>query len=610
MPRHRFVHGARALLISVATIVSAPALRAQPTKPLGPILLLPPGQLVPLPARGTPSEMPLPDYDKDEDRRNEWSKKEFPHWGECRWMPTGWGGKPLDRQPGSAAQRETIRRNLEKAIAFLQTAPVSNPPFGICPWVVSAGADGRIDQGHAFESSFLLANWASKTLSRRSPGSTVSRGELLHLGFTFNALPGQRVSPEMLQEDGQGEIFAAGEPTGLFQGFPAYFSLGNWDENYLVIPRNNRPLFRPVLLGRMVRWQLARFDEELSRLQASITDARREYDGYFTANARAEEERIIGLRIERQRATTDADKKRIRANREAEVIASTALLRARWDIAADPDHPFNVATRRRAEAQARLTGLSSEDSRRPACLVKREQSYITPDIATAGDASCSFALVERNPDYYDKSLPPTALQLLVLSRFSWITPIGGLPGERYRHTWANRHTIWGLDWQKFRRDVLGATEPFDIAKVAPYAGVPRSLPDSVRSAQPRATVPSPDSPPVAAAGPGGLSAPAGTFRLFVRTPPTLEPLKAVFRASEPIEVRFSGMSGEQRDWAAIAKAGVPAEQYGEWLWFDGKERGVLRFTRPLAPGRYEVRAYDPGAGRASNLKATAVFEVR
>jgi hypothetical protein len=170
--------------------------------------------------------------------------------------------------------------------------------------------------------------------------------------------------------------------------------------------------------------------------------------------------------------------------------------------------------------------------------------------------------------------------------------------------------IWGLDWQKFRRDVLGATEPFDIAKVAPYAGVPRSLPDSVRSAQPRETVTSPGSPAVAPAGPGALAAPPGTFRLYSNEPPTLQPVKAVFRTTELVEVRFSGMSGEQRDWIAVARADSPAEQYGEWLYFEGKASGTLRFNRLLPPGRYEVRAFDPGAARPTNLKARATFEVR
>lgn len=70
------------------------------------------------------------------------------------------------------------------------------------------------------------------------------------------------------------------------------------------------------------------------------------------------------------------------------------------------------------------------------------------------------------------------------------------------------------------------------------------------------------------------------------------------------------MSGERRDWVAIAKAGAPPEQYGEWLYFDGKVSGVVRFTRALPPGRYEVRAFHPGAARPSSLKASAPFEVR
>lgn len=563
-----------------------------------------------MPPVGTPSEMPLPDYDKDDDRRNEWSKKEFPHFGVCRWMPTEWGGKPLGDALGTVAQRQVIRESLEKAMAFLRTAPVGNPPFGICPWVVSAGHDGRIDEGHAFMSGFLVANWASKTLSRNTPGGRVVRGELHHLAFDFNRMPGQWVSPEWPFEDSEGEFFAEGQPDGLFQGLPVYVNISNPDDGYMVIPRNNRPLFRPVTVARVIRWQLTRFDKEIAEARAVMDGAKKEYDTFFSPTARAEEDRIIAIRIERERAKTPAAQARIRANREAEVAASTQRLRQRWDTSLDPAHPFLTATRRRAEAAARLAALSAAEGQRGACLVKREQTYITPDIAAAGSPSCSYNLVERNADYYDKSLPPTAPQLLVLSRFSMLPPIGGLPGERHRNRWANRHMIWGLDWQKFRRDVLGATEPFDIAKVTPYVGVPRSLPDSLRSAQPRVTVASPNSPELAPASAGALAAPPGTFKMYSHAPPALAPVKPVFGVKEPIEIRFSGMSGEQRDWMTIAKADAAVDQYGEWTWFDGKESGTHRFTRPLAPGRYEVRAFDPGAARATNLKARATFEVR
>lgn len=486
--------GALALIGSLAV---SPTVSAQ--APLGPILLLPPGMVVPLPPPGTASEMPLPSYDKDDDLRNEWSKAEFPHQGECRWMPVEWGGKPA--QGGdTAAERLAIRQAQEKAIAFLKTAPVSNPPIGICPWVGAAGSDGLIDMGYAVTSSFSLANWATTTLSRSKPGARVTRGELLHLNFTFNALPGGRISPPYSSPfqmvDAEGEFFIESQPTGLFQGLPVYFALSNPDENYLVIPRNNRPLFRPVRVDRVIRWQLTLFDKEITQLRATLDNAKREYDSYFTPTAEADEERIIARRAENERARTPELQARIRANRRAEVEQQTKALRAKWDIAGNPAHPFNVATRRKAEAEARLASLPAAEGQSPACLVQREQSYITPDIAAVGTRGCTFNLVERNPDYYDKSLPRTAPQILVISRFSWLPPIGGLPGQRRRYTWANRHTLWGLDWQKFRRDVLGATTPFDIMAVTPFTGDPRPLPKEAAEAAPKSTVPSPDSPPV------------------------------------------------------------------------------------------------------------------
>jgi hypothetical protein len=488
-------------LCALPAIVAAQSLKQERQAPF---VLLPPGQLVPMPAAGTKSALPLPDYDKDEDLRNDWSKREFPQWGECRWMPTEWGGRPVGPKPGTAAQQQAIRRSIESVITFLKTAPVGNPPIGLCPWPVSAGHDGFVTGGHAQQFSFMLANWPSTILSRTTPNGRVSMTALQHLQFTFNSLPLQRISPEGPFEDSQGEFFAEGQPDGLFQGLPAYFRSHNADESYLVIPRNNRALFRPVSVGRMIRWQLATFDKEIASLRASMASAKAEYDGYFTTAAKAEEARIVAIRIERERATTADAQQRIRANREAEVAASTARLKARWDASTQPDHPFNIATRRKGEAQARLTSLNAADTNASACLIKREQSYVTPDIAASGDAACAFNLVEENPDYYDRSLSPAAPQLLVIARFNWVPPVGGLPGTRYRARWANSHVAWGLDWQKFRRDLLGATEPFDIAKVTPYLGVPRALPDSLRRFRPRAMVASSNSPPLAPAGVGAV----------------------------------------------------------------------------------------------------------
>lgn len=610
-------HGGSAMmtLVAIATVISMSA--AAQSGP-SPILLLPPGQVVPLPPRGTPSEMPLPDYDGDEDRRNEWSKKEFPHLGECRWMPLAWGGKPPMRRITTVAETQAIQRSLEQVIGFLKTAPVADPPFGICPWVVAAGSDEQLDEGFALRSSFWVANWPGQHLSRNKPGGRIVKGYTLgHLQFFFNTLPGHLISPRntsgLEMADAQGEFFPAGQPIGLFQGFPAYFALSINDEGYLVIPRNNRPLFRPVRLDRMMRWQLIQLDKEIKQIRSAIDNARTEYDGFFGPTAQADEERIIARRIENERARTPEAQARIRANRQAEMRERTEALRARWDVAAIPDHPLNLATRRKAAAESRLVSLSATEAQAPACLIDRERGSATPGLATSGNPDCSIDLVERNPDFYDRSLPRTALQILVIGRFSWVAPAGGLPGSRYRYLFANRHMLWGLDWQKFRSEVLGAPAPFDIATVAPYSGTPRPLPPDAMTGAPRATVASPDSPALAPAS--AMAMPAEEFR--TRGPvstekPSIEMVLPVYRTDQLVEVRYSGMSGEQRDWLAIAPAGAPIEQYGEWTYLDGKRSGTHKFSRLLKPGQYEVRAFDYGApARKGNaVKARAEFIVR
>jgi hypothetical protein len=606
-----------ALGIAIAVFLFQVRGAALAAPPAGPILLLPPGQVVPLPAPGAKSEMPLPAYDNDDDTRNEWSKKEFPHYGECRWMPTEWGGKPTGDAATTAAERQAIQQALEKVIAFLKTAPVASPPVGICPWVVSAGPDGAVDQGHALESSFMVANWGSKTLSRSKPGDRVIRGELHHLIFSFNKMPGAEVSPAFSSPfemaDAQGEFFPEGQPNGLFQGFPVYFKLTDRNVGDLVIPLHNRPLFRPVRVGRMVRWQLAQFDKELGQIRAMMDSARREYDAFFTPTAKADEERIIARRVENERARTPEQQARVRASREAEVEQRTKELRAKWDVAATPGHPFNAATRRKAEAEGRLARLSPAEAEQAACLITLPQSFATPDIGTAGGPACAFALVERDPDYYDRSLPRTAIQLVVISRFEWLAPVGGLPGDRYRDRWANRNMLWGLDWQRFRRDVLGAKTAFDVAAVAPYRGVPQALPPEAANAAPRVTVAAPDSPPVAPPSAGALAAAPETFRPrgeLSTERPTLQTLLPVYRTDQLVEVRFTGMSGLQRDWMAIVPAGAPIEQYGEWTYFHGKASGTHKFSRLLKPGRYEVRAFDEGPVKLNGVKARTEFEVR
>ncbi len=558
-----------------------------------PVVLANPGELVPLPPAGTPS-VTRSSHDDDPDGRNEWSKKEFPANGECRWLPTLWGGKPGGGAKVTPAEREAVKTQLERVIAGLKTAPVVNPPVGFCPLVTTAGSDDLIELGFALRSSFTLWNWTTRDLSRNAPNGPLRKGEMPALRFSFNRLPGAQDVGEFAAADAEGEFYSDARITYLFQGFPVF---GAADASAfhdatltLVIPLNNRPLFRAMPLGRVIRWQISEQDKELGRLKSIIETAKQQYDAFFGPAARAEEERIIGLRIERQAARTAEQQAKVRANRAAEVEASTKDLKAKWDVAANADHPFNVLTRRRAEAQARLTKLTPADAARPACLIRRGTE--PPDIAEAGDAACSFGLIEHNPDYFDRRLPRTQVQIMSLYGLSDRGPGGGLPGTT-RYPWTNGYTIYGLDWQKTRREFLGATTPFDLAAVLPGVAAPATPPTETRASIATAFTTRLHQAAAATAGSTG---------------PSVRMLKPVFQTGQPVEVYFAGMSAEKRDWLAIAEPGAPPTKYGEWFYLDGETSGMREFSRPLKPGRYELRAFDGGGKYV--VKAHTSFEVR
>lgn len=67
--------------------------------------------------------------------------------------------------------------------------------------------------------------------------------------------------------------------------------------------------------------------------------------------------------------------------------------------------------------------------------------------------------------------------------------------------------------------------------------------------------------------------------------------KADYSPGEPIEVRFSGMSGDSQDYVSTAPAGAPKETFLQYAYTQGAREGTLTLLAPTAPGEYELRAF-------------------
>lgn len=67
-------------------------------------------------------------------------------------------------------------------------------------------------------------------------------------------------------------------------------------------------------------------------------------------------------------------------------------------------------------------------------------------------------------------------------------------------------------------------------------------------------------------------------------------LNPAYRPGQAIEVEYSGLPGNNRDWLTVVARGTPDHNYGQWFYTQGRRQGQLSFE-PLSPGDYEVRIY-------------------
>lgn len=79
--------------------------------------------------------------------------------------------------------------------------------------------------------------------------------------------------------------------------------------------------------------------------------------------------------------------------------------------------------------------------------------------------------------------------------------------------------------------------------------------------------------------------------------------KTVFKADEPIVVKFMNLPGNKTDWITILKVPAKNADWEQWSYTDGKKNGSLTF-KPLPPGDYEARLlYDyPRGGDKVHFK--------
>ena len=319
------------------------------------------------------------------------------------------------------AEAQAIGRNLKNIQAVLMATPTGANPVGFYfmpspMWTSSARKDEPIEQG--------LSIFPLHFVEFRQAGvwKLDMNGETESVSYNINQL-GQieRASPAILEEPGpNGEthpMFAPPLPVGVLGGFPVY-------GDTLYIARPGRALWKAVTVVRAMKAAMRRYaldrDGAEHRLAASKQRARELSTGEYEQHELEKFEKEWGS----LRNTNPGDYEERKRMWMAPVLrqrdeALNAANAPRGDRKSDWYwNPLDAF----AEAQRRLAGLTAEEGAAPACFEKAvngEGRYAMPGEVRgwAAGAACQ-ALVETNPDYYDRALPRTAVQLITVTSIS------------------------------------------------------------------------------------------------------------------------------------------------------------------------------------------------
>lgn len=207
--------------------------------------------------------------------------------------------------------------------------------------------------------------------------------------------------------DRQDQLYIEPTVTGHVAGYPVY------EHRYLVLTKNRRPLYIPMSEEQFIRNCIAKEKSTLtdtretiakgSPLQQWLESSKAGRAGFMEGNA------IV--------ARTDPAKARQQRDEYERGMAETErMLRAQE--AANTGAITGAATQESstlAALQAELDGLSAEERSAPAYLpTGRNSSTRASGLMSRPDGDNTQMLIQPNPQFFDSTLPPTAVQIIAI----------------------------------------------------------------------------------------------------------------------------------------------------------------------------------------------------
>ena len=303
----------------------------------------------------------------------------------------------------------TWEKQLKAIAALVRACPVFRDIRGYYPWLVGCvdRPGGGIGQ-YGGTVHFLI--WPPATVERTPTGEPRIKKEWkynhpggISLMLRVNAY-GDMAFSWHHWEDKEGRFYELPETSREFAGFPV---IGGF--LFISLP-SKPPLFTPIAQERAQRWIIDNLRRQADADVSMLASARRQYEDYISPAGQARRAKTIEEAAASQKKPENQEIER----RHALAIDQRREQDLKAAATPKPGSPGARTIERLTQLESRLASMSPEERRQPAWYKPHPEGVRRLDYGDIVEAGSPGArpLVVPNPDFYDKSLAKTAMQLV------------------------------------------------------------------------------------------------------------------------------------------------------------------------------------------------------
>ena len=321
--------------------------------------------------------------------------------------PGAWLPWEITCTPVEAVAQQAWEKQLKALAAMIRASPVFGEIRGYYPMITGCVQRSGIATD-PYSASLALLIWPPVTVERTPKGEPKVRDV-----WRYNGLGGLWININSFADvthdwatyqDTAGAFHELPEPREEFKG---YLRLGPL---VYITPANKPPVYTPVTRERALRWILEHLKMQANADASLLESARRQYEEFISPAGQARRQKAIDDAARSQQKPQNQAMARQQAQtidrrREQDLKAATEL---------KPGSPQSRTAQHVSELEARLAAMSPDDRRTPAWYRRLPNTERWPDYGEIVEPGAAGArpLVVANRDYFDRSLPKTAMQLV------------------------------------------------------------------------------------------------------------------------------------------------------------------------------------------------------